>query len=139
MTKVLYFEGAGWEEADSSKATIGNCRIRTAFTNDEGQKIYLELSAGHIYNKKEVERYFINVEHVFYITGDKDDCNISKINFDWKETKENYDYTVKDITKWINKNLNCSFDTIKVLTDLAGYRVHKGNREYNLADDFIKL
>ena len=27
--KTLYFEGAGWSGATISKATIGNCRIRT--------------------------------------------------------------------------------------------------------------
>ena len=42
--KVLYFEGAGWSGADISKRTIGNCRIRTAFINNEGRKIYLEIT-----------------------------------------------------------------------------------------------
>lgn len=37
MSKTLYFEGAGWSGADSSKATIGNCRIRTAFHLDPGR------------------------------------------------------------------------------------------------------
>ncbi len=38
MSKTLYFEGAGWSGADSSKATIGNCRIRTAFHLDPEKK-----------------------------------------------------------------------------------------------------
>ena len=41
--KMLFFEGAGWSGADISKATIGNCRIRTAFHIDNGQAIYLEI------------------------------------------------------------------------------------------------
>lgn len=41
--KTLYFEGAGWSEADISKATIGNCRIRTAFHTTDGRAVYLEL------------------------------------------------------------------------------------------------
>ena len=41
--KVLYFEGAGWSGADISKATIGNCRIRTAFHLDDGRAVYLEI------------------------------------------------------------------------------------------------
>jgi len=36
--RTLYFEGAGWDKADVSIATIGNCRCRTAFKNDEGKK-----------------------------------------------------------------------------------------------------
>ena len=43
--KVLYFEGAGWSGADISKATVGNCRIRTAFHLDDGRKVYLEIIA----------------------------------------------------------------------------------------------
>jgi hypothetical protein len=37
--KTLFFEGAGWAEADTSKATdLQNCRIRTAFS--VGGKVY---------------------------------------------------------------------------------------------------
>lgn len=43
--KTLYFEGAGWSDTDSS-TNVGNCRIRTAFTNDDGRQIYLEMSSG---------------------------------------------------------------------------------------------
>lgn len=42
--KTLYFEGAGWSGADISKATIGNCRIRTAFHLDDGRAVYLEIN-----------------------------------------------------------------------------------------------
>ena len=43
VNKLIKFEGAGWEEADTSKATdMKNCRVRTTFINDHGQKIYLE-------------------------------------------------------------------------------------------------
>lgn len=63
MSKTLYFEGAGWSGADSSKATIGNCRIRTAFHLDPEKKhprcscgephdgaaaVYLEIICGTI-------------------------------------------------------------------------------------------
>lgn len=41
--KTLYFEGAGHPGADVSRATIGNCRIRTAFHLDDGRPVYLEI------------------------------------------------------------------------------------------------
>lgn len=44
MSKILYFEGAGME--GTQKNDVENCRIRTAFTNDLGEKIYLEVTSG---------------------------------------------------------------------------------------------
>ena len=138
--KVLYFEGAGWADADTSKATnVENCRIRTAFTNDEGKKIYLEMGAAPIYNKKQIVKYWLYIDFAFYITDDEDDCNNNRIPFNYDDLRENYSYTTEDIKKWINKYLNCSFDTIKTLPDLAGYRVHKSiktQERYNFGDTF---
>ena len=137
--KVLYFEGAGWSEADTSINTIGNCRVRTSFINNEGKQIYLEMGTGFIYNeksKKEIERYYLHIDHVFYITGDNDDCNKNQIKYDWKNSKDNYSYSKEDITRWVNNNLNCSFDTIEVLPDLGGYRVHGDNSTYNLMENY---
>jgi len=141
--KTLYFEGAGWFGADSSKATdVKNCRIRTAFTNNEGKKIYLEILQGNIYNQKkknQVEKYYIHIDSIFYITDDPeiDDCNESRIKHDWLEIKNNYNYTVEDITKVINNLCNTDFNNIVTLPDLAGYRVHREKGGYNLANDFI--
>jgi len=139
MKKVLYFEGAGWEEADSSKETIGNCRIRTAFTNLEGKKIYLEMGTKPINDKKgkATGKYGINVDFMFYITEDKDidDCNNSRIKYNRGKLNK-YNYTAKDITKVVNKFCNTEYKTIKVLPQLSGYRVHAENRKYNLVDNF---
>lgn len=41
--KVLYFEGAGCAPCND----VENCRIRTAFTNKEGKKIYIEFISGY--------------------------------------------------------------------------------------------
>lgn len=139
MNKTLYFEGAGWSKADTSIKTIGNCRIRTSFINNEGKQIYLEMGSGSIYSKKhkkEIERYFLHIDFCFYVTGGDDDCNNSRIYFDRKDLRNNYDYSKKDILKWINKNLDCSFDIVEVLPDLGGYNVH-GNKTYNLMENYI--
>lgn len=132
--KVLYFEGAGC--SGTERNDVINCRIRTAFTNNNGEEIYLELSSAPIYNKKEVERHWLHVDHLFYIINGIGDENINGIRSDWQDLRENYNYTIGDITKWINKHLNCNFDSIEVLPDLAGYRVHGDNRSYNLVDKF---
>ncbi len=137
MNKVLYFEGAGWSDADINKETIGNCRIRTAFTNDKGKDIYLEMETGrNIYNKKNIVGYGLYISYVFHITDDKDDCNNSRIPYSREDLQNNYTYTKEDILKWINQNLNCSFDTVEVLPDLGGYRVHGHDRTYNMMENY---
>ena len=78
--KTLYFEGVGWSGADISIATIGNCRIRTAFHLDNGRAVYLEMT-GSERTKYSTELYqwqytgFVHYCH--YITNDNpnDDCN----------------------------------------------------------------
>lgn len=72
--KTLYFEGAGWEKAERSINTIGNCRIRTAFHLDNGKGVYLEIINGGL-------RYVGFVDFLFYITDEEsnDDCNKHKL------------------------------------------------------------
>ena len=142
--KVLYFEGAGWSGADISKRTIGNCRIRTAFINNEGRKIYLEITGYEkSTNDKKINRYpeyqigdaIGFVDYCFYIdTEEKDPCNNCRI----KDIEHNakFSFTKIGITEMINKKLNCSFETIEVLPDLGGYRVHTDNRGYNMMEDY---
>lgn len=81
QTKTLYFEGAGWSGADISKATVGNCRIRTAFHLDDGRAVYLEIigSERTKHSSLEIHQWpytgFVDCCH--YITDDvpNDDCN----------------------------------------------------------------
>lgn len=144
MKKVLYFEGVGWAGADLSKKTIGNCRIRTAFTNNKGRKIYLEIIAYEkSLNDKKIGRYpeyQVNdvigfVDYCFYIDTDSknpyNDCIISEV-----ERNINFPYTKEDIIKMVNEKLNCSFDTIEVLPNLGGYRVHADNGGYNMMENY---
>jgi hypothetical protein len=144
MKKTLYFEGAGWSGADISQRTIGNCRIRTGFTNNEGRKIYLEITGYEkSANDKKIDRYSEYqvgeaigfVDYCFYIdTESKDPCNECRI----KDIEHNakFAYTKEGITEFINKNLKCSFETIEVLPDLGGYRVHGDNKTYSMMEDY---
>lgn len=149
MKKTLYFEGAGLDFYESCPSDVGNYRIRTAFKNLNGDSIYIELGRSSRFcqvgkngktlkKPKLVSEWALHIDYVFEIVpGEKDNCNNSRINYDWQHIKDNYDYTKSDITRWINENLNCDFDTIEVLDWLSGYRVHgKGQEKYNLMDDF---
>ncbi len=133
--KILYFEGAGmgfYSDEDRENSDVGNHRIRTAFTNNEGKKIYLEMGKSPMYNQKRkiVTHYALWIDSIHYI-----DEHESRIKHDWQTLKTLYRYTKADITKVVNLLCNTDYSTIQVLPDLAGYRVH-GDQGYNLIDDF---
>ena len=147
--KTLYFEGAGWSEADSSKETIGNCRVRTAFHLDDGQAVYLEMICGSPLKSKNGNVYITGISHLYYITDDEhnDDCNLHPhpyyIKYIRREVSD-FEYSSEAILKFVN-SLGCSFDEIKVVPDLGGYRVFKedmysykkGTERYNYGDEFV--
>lgn len=143
--KVLFFEGAGCVE----RGDVENCRIRTAFTNDEGKGIYLELCGMEV-NHKSPERYkqYLNagfIDYCHYTEQEK----IERIHsgtgevyyeYQYKVIKEiehglNFEYSKQGILNFVNEKLHCSFDEIKVLDCFDGYRVHNGCG-YNFIEDF---
>lgn len=142
---VLYFEGAGSSTAEISKAAVGNCRIRTAFHLDDGRAVYLEIcgsertkhSVPHIYKWK----YTGFVDYCHYITDDSpnDDCNNHRIRL--SDEQRIFEYTEAAILEFVN-SLGASFDAIKVVPDLGGYRVFPSERScsgpdgYNYGDEF---
>lgn len=148
MKKVLYFEGAGCVPAGE----VANCRIRTAFTNDYGKKIYIEFTSYTVTNIdhkkwKRSSEYDVSTvlgfcNYCYYITDDPsvDDCNKSCLSC---ERNGQFIYTYEGIKNFINANCNASFDEIVVLNDLAGYRVfntsgkHNTPEAYNYGDTFI--
>lgn len=131
--KTLYFEGAGC----APRGEVENCRIRTAFHNDNGESIYLEISGF------EIGKYHENawplgtnvgmVTDCFYILGDDDENKHSIVS----SLHKMFEYTKAQILSLVN-SLGCSFERIVVLPHLAGYRVFKavGAREYNFGDEF---
>lgn len=147
MKKVLYFEGAGFVPAGE----VTNCRIRTAFTNDDGKKIYIEFTSYTVTNidHKKWNRYLGYevgtvlgfCDYCHYITDDPsvDDCNKSRLSC---ERNGQFIYTYESIKNFINKNCNASFDEIIILDNLAGYRVFNDSGKsntpeaYNFGDTF---
>jgi hypothetical protein len=133
MTKILYFEGAGCVP----RGEVENCRIRTAFTNDKGEKIYLEMSGIEVTknsSKKSIAEYtnagFIDSCH--YITNEGDDENKHSI---YHRNTKTFEYTKLEILNIVN-SLGCSFDEVAILPDLAGYRVFKDREGYSFGDEF---
>ncbi len=128
--KTLYFEGAGWFGADSSKATnMDNCRVRTAFHLDDGRAVYLELS--YFVNDRKPINKRAGISSCHYIIDNDTDC---ENHYRIKVTKE-YEYNREGITQLVN-DLGASFDTVMTLPNLAGYRVFKDKGGYNYGDEF---
>jgi len=137
MEKTLYFEGAGWADCDTSKATdVQNCRIRTAFHNDKGEAIYLEMTSCEVTKRSanylKSYRYAGFVDSCHYILGDDDENKHSIYN----RNAKTFEYTKANILSFVN-SLGCSFDKVETLPDLAGYRVFKDHDGYNFGDEFI--
>ena len=114
--KVLYFEGAGWSGADISKATIGNCRIRTAFHLDDGRAVYLEIIGTERTKRSSPQifqwQYTGFVDYCHYITDDEpnDDCNNHHVMLPEKrgakrgtvEKNARFEYTESEILRLVN-------------------------------------
>lgn len=131
--KTLYFEGAGCVPAND----VENCRIRTAFTNKEGEKIYLEMFSGCKHTKVKcgkngrkfknpkwiTEDGYICCDSCHYITSDKevDDENYSRLSCE-RNPELKVKYTKANILAFVNEHCNADFDEIVVLDNLAGYR-----------------
>ena len=155
--KTLYFEGAGLSSAIRGYSDIPNCRIRTAFTNDNGKKIYLEILADEV-TKKDFRASWLKypagtpigfIDSAHYITDDPEiaDCNSSKIHYDnGKAIERNCDsvfiFTYENLLKFVNEKFCCSFEKVEVLNELTGYHVFNDNGKYgtfafyNFGDEF---
>ncbi len=148
MNKTLYFEGAGCVPCND----VENCRIRTAFTNKEGKKIYIEFLSGYKHTKVEYgkngrklkhskivsESGYLYCDSCHYITDDSqiDDCNKSRLSCERNQEIEKVKYTKENILAFVNQYCNADFDEIVVLDDLAGYRVHRDNGKYNTPERY---
>lgn len=127
MKKTLWFEGAGC----APRGDLSNCRIRTAFRNDEGKMFYLELT-GFEANNYDLKRGYNIVGHVDYcyeITEDGSKFLVGEVE------SMKYEYCQRDILDLVNGCLGCSFDAIRISDSFYNYRVHAGGGKYNLMDD----
>ena len=152
MKKTLYFEGAGCVPSND----VENCRIRTAFTNKDGKKIYIELLSGckntkieygkngrKLKNPKWIsEDGYICCDFCYYITENPeiDDCNYSCLPCE-RNADLKIKYTKENILAFVNENCNADFEEVVILDSLAGFRVHADGKRntpeaYNYGDLF---
>lgn len=123
MKKVLKIEKAGCADYNGL-----NCRMRTAFENDKGEKIYLEFHAGHVYYKNNTQYNYIAVSHVFRLDIERDmRANYSSLlsPFEGSITSQKLEYTEANIL-YILSLLGLNNVNI-VYTDYKDYAVHDSN------------
>lgn len=136
--KVLYFEGAGCVPCNN----VENCRIRTAFTNRDGKKIYIELLSGCKnrikYPKIISEDGYLCCNYCHYITEDPeiDDCNYSRLDCERNQNMEKLKYTKENILTFVNENCNADFEEVVILDSLAGFCVHSDSGKYNTPERY---
>lgn len=137
--KILYFEGAGCVSCND----VENCRIRTAFTNKEGKKIYIEFLSGYKHTRKKngkivSEPGYLTCDFCYYITDDPqiDDCNKSRLSCERNMELEKVKYTKENILAFVNKYCNADLEEIVILDSLAGYRVHRDSGRYNTPERY---
>lgn len=155
--KTLYFEAAGCYILHND---VESGRIRTAFTNRDGKKVYIELICGckSLAIKKEDksgkdmrEKWIIKSEYGYmfcdschYITDDPkiNDCMESRLPCERNLYIEKVKYTKENILNFVNTYCNADFEEVVVLHNLAGYRVFsdcqkKGtSAAYRYGDEF---
>ena len=130
--KVLYFEGAGCVP----RGDVENCRIRTAFINDKGKSIYLEITSKAVPKGFPDSWAYGFIDYCHYITN-------SKPNYDFEEhrlpieCKGRFEYSKSGILKLVNEELHCSFEKMIVTDIFDGYHVHANGGRYNMMDNFI--
>lgn len=122
--KILYFEGAGCVP----KNDVENCRIRTAFTNDKGERLYLEITSN-------LDGSYGCIDFCHY-ADEKIDAQGYPITEHHEQAGKRIQYTKDSILKFVNEKLDCSFDKIVILNHFAGYYVHKDGGGYNMGDEF---
>ena len=127
MKKILYFEGAGCVP----RGEVENCRIRTAFHDNNGKAIYLEISGNDLPRDREMSAW-ANINYCGYVHPQGDWSAEETINY----SDTAFEYTKANILRFVNRLPHCSFDEIVVLPNSAGYRVHADRGGFNFGDTF---
>ena len=123
---TLYFESAGM--TGTQKNDVPNCRLRTRVKNDNGEVIYLEIGSGYENRFKGI-KYALCVDHLFFQKDER--TNYSEALAHLSRTCDNpIEYTKKNILKFVNEKLGCSFDSMECKEDL---RVHETKKPLAVA------
>jgi hypothetical protein len=113
MENILKFEGAGWADCDTSKATdLLNCRIRTAFSVEE-KVYYLECLISE--ERKNKGQYELWVDAFLDITEAKSlYCDYDRLP---EERKTQLSANKAELLNFINSTTGADFTDIETVND----------------------
>lgn len=130
--QTLFFEGAGCV----ARGDVENCRIRTAFRNDDGKAFYLEMTGfGVTKNSPAYMREYAVagfVDYCYEILGN----GFKNENVCRGIEHRCFEYSKAGILEFVNRECGCSFDRIIITDMFDGYMVHKPNGGVNFMEDF---
>lgn len=114
MKKTLYFEGAGWADCDTSKATdLQNCRIRTAFSVKE-KVYYLEGSVSYPGKVPTPENVKFYIQHYMNITtAESLFCDYKNMPY----LDSVFPATKAELLNFINTTTGADFTDIETVND----------------------
>ena len=126
--KKLYLVKMGMDyknEGEMKGSDVGNYRIRGTFHNKKGELIFIEFGRGYERKgKKTLSTIKLHIDHQFNASKDWDE-NKSHITINY-ETLKDYNYTKKDILKYIHKKFGVKFDELELIdTCLCDYDYKK--------------
>lgn len=134
--KTLYFEMAGNPLNDMND--VGTGRIRTAFTDKDGNKVFLEMIASR------KNKYTKSMYAIWDVNGFICDCQFIEKEKDGhygirnaaikdKNIPRAFEWTMENILKTVNK-IGGQFD--EVIISRSGYRVFGERENYQFGDEY---
>lgn len=140
--KTLIFEPAGCVTTGPDNL---NCRIRTAFKNDEGKAFYLEVSASAV-PSAQIKKlhpdavwpwlYVMSFHEIDLENMEFDDFSKCRVRYELAPYK--HKYTKKEILRLVNRHCGTSFEDV-ISPEMSGYRALDGsvaNKGYNFSTEF---
>lgn len=118
VNKVIKFEGAGWSKADTSQATdMANCRVRTTFINDKGQKIYFELSCYDNRSGRSASKWHRgfsmpwHINFLFFTAEHKQ----SRSNHFRQASEQVQEFTKASVLRFLQQECSASFEQLETI------------------------
>lgn len=120
--KILIFKGAGFPGTGTKE--IPNCSIVTIIKNNKERLIYLKINSLKLEENvsNELEKFNIAacIDSCFYYDSKWDKRREYSEEFSKKIFNRHFEYNKKNILKFVNTKLDCSFTDIEIINNDLG-------------------
>jgi hypothetical protein len=115
----IKFQEMGWVKYNDL-----NCRVRTAFRNKDGEEMFLEVSSGVFFDKKNENRWMV-ITSLFYLKDERDSYSKEFKDIISEYYKEKYNYDKANLIKLLER-LGLPQPNL-IFCEHEQYRVYNGN------------